>query len=238
MYIEVYFEPGSFAPPRFFDLVPKLKDIGFADVEFGNVGRVRIDPLEGSLEGGTIPRIRCWSVDRKRLVQLSPDTVFVNLVNIVGEYPGWDEFHSLFCSVNEAVQSTVGRPRIDTLSLNTIDELRVPLSNFVVGKYLDCGGKRIPAWYADTKEAFDIILRKGVLKTDGFNRLLNVAGRPSTDVFLLRILSEFHNVRGETRVEELLSTLHEESNESFESLLTKTTRDEVMGGVSEYANHG
>ncbi len=232
IFAEAHFEPGSFPSSRFFDVVPKLKSIGFTDVGIDSaIGPEVIESPELLLQPP--PRIRCWSPKRNRLVQLWPDTLAVNLV---GPYPGWDDYFRLFRTVHEAVRSIIGAVQLDTLALHTIDKFVVPIAMFTAGKYLQCGGVRIPAWYSDTRQAFDITLGKGLLKTDGFNRVLRIAGRPAEETFTIQITSLFHDAAHGKSAEELLSTLHEESNVSFYSLVTQTTVDEVMGGRVNHAN--
>jgi uncharacterized protein (TIGR04255 family) len=239
IFVEIHLEPGSFPPPQFFDVVPKIKGLGFADVEMGSVDRVAVNEAASPESAGelllqTAPRIRCWSGDRHRLVQLWPDTIAVNLV---GKYPGWDDYSRLFNDVCDAVRTVTGHLPIEMLALHTIDQIDVPLAGFTVGKYLQCGGKRIPSWYADTAQAFDITLGKGLLKTDGFNRVLKIAGRAADETFTIRILSVFQDTIKAKSIEQSLSDLHDESNESFYSLITPTTANQVLGGISNHARN-
>jgi uncharacterized protein (TIGR04255 family) len=235
IFAEAHLEPGSFAPPLFFDVIPALKAIGFSDVEIDSapVGPQQIAESPEVLLRPP-PRIRCWSANRDRLVQLWPDTFAVNRV---GKYLGWDDYFQLFRSVHDRLKTTIQGLRVDTLLLQTVDRIAVPIATFTVGKYLQCGGARIPEWYCDTTQAFDITLGKGVLRTDGFNRVLRIAGRPAGNLFTFDITSVFHDVARGRSAEDLLSELHRESNESFYSLVTQTTIDEVMGGVIDHATH-
>src|SRR5437867_11131756 len=88
IFAECVLTPGTLPVPRFFDTVPTLKARGFTDIEM--IGNVQMTANEGpSMQ----PRIRCWSADRRRLIQIAEDLVIVNLI---GDYPGWRPFIELF----------------------------------------------------------------------------------------------------------------------------------------------
>jgi uncharacterized protein (TIGR04255 family) len=233
IYSEVHLEPAFLTPPRFFEIVPGLKSLGFIEVEFGQVGTIQIDGAVGRVEQSTAPRIRCWKSDKTKLVQLAEDMIAVNLV---GPYPGWKDFRALFTSVHDLAGAALGTLPVVSLSLTTVDELVRPRDGFRVGTFFNCGGPRIPTWYKDVSHAFDITMGIGRLKEDGFNRQIRFSGRPSGESFTVRVNCVFHDKVAEpSQTLLLLETLHQESVDSFESIITDRTRGEVMGGA-KHAN--
>lgn len=234
IYSEVHFEPTAFAPPLFFDLVPHLKQIGFEDVQFGAIDVIQIDGEQRSVEKSSAPRVRCWSADKQRLIQLAEDMIAVNLV---APYPGWATYRDLFAGVRSAVVTALGLLPVESLSLNTIDRLVAPRPNFRLGMYLNCGGPKIPESCSDVAHAFDLTMGVGLLHEDGFNRQVRISGRPSESTFVVFINAVFHDrfQRGSDLVA-VLDNLHEESVQTFEAMITDLTRNEVMGGSKHVAS--
>jgi uncharacterized protein (TIGR04255 family) len=234
IYSETHFESGSFPPDQFFDVVPRLKEIGFSEVEIGEVGLIAVDAEEQQVTHSNVPRIRCWTKDRSRLVQLSEDVVVVNLV---GEYPGWDAFRDLFSSAHDTLPDPLVSRKVESLSLNTIDRLRVPRQGYRLGRYLACGGKFLPEWYSESTEAVDITLGRGILQEDGFNRQFRFKVRVKAEVSA-EIRSTFHDlVQAQLSLHKALEKLHDESSRAFEEMITNETRHSVMGGEKSYANN-
>lgn len=234
IYAELFFEPGTFAFTDMLQVVPPLQRRGFSVVEeSADVAEPTMDTLD-DLEQRTphVTRIRCWTEDRTRLVQLAHDSVAMNLVSPEGTYPGWPPF------VDDVVRPTwdilrqhAAKVRPVSLALNTLDRLAVPLGT-PLGEFLNCGGPRIPSVLADTTQAFDYDIGRGLLQADQKNRQLHISGRRRTDAFVINIHGVFHETiaRGGDVLAKL-EQLHDDANEVFESLLTDRTRNEVMKGT-------
>lgn len=233
IYSEVHFSVGAFTPTLFFDVVPALKSLGFESVHFGRSEVLGVAGDERDIQQPNAPHVRCWSSDKRRLVQLFEDMIAVNLV---APYPGWATYRDLFAGVRDVVIAEVGRLPVESLSLNTIDRLVAEREGFTLGKYLNCGGPRIPAACSEIQHAFDFTLGTGLLHDDGFNRQTRLSGRPVGGTFEIFISAVFHEAfsRGNDLVE-LLDKLHEESVDAFEGMITDVTRDEVMGGIKRVA---
>ncbi len=222
IYIECYLTPSTLTAARLFDVVPAVKAKGFTDVEM--LGNFQLGPGEAMVQ----PRVRCWSEGRKKLIQMSEDTLIVNLV---GGYPGWATFTELLETAVNAVTGAAGGVAFASMNLNTIDRFSVPVEGYVFDRYVSCGGKIVPDWYRDSREALDITLGKGLLQDDARNRQINVKVLKRESV-LIEFRVGLHNlIGGERKWKDVLEMLHDESNEIFESLITDTTRSEIMGGL-------
>ena len=213
---------------------PATRGVQQAPDPLADVPEPPVDALD-DLEQRTphVTRIRCWTVDRTRLVQLAHDSVAMNLVSPEGTYPGWPPF------VGDVVRPTwdvlrqhAAKARPVSLALNTLDRFAVPLST-PLGEFLNCGGPRIPSVLADTTQAFDYDIGRGLLKADQKNRQLHISGRPHMDAYVINIHGVFHEtIAGGGDVLAKLEQLHDDANEVFESLLTDRTRNEVMKGTA------
>ncbi|MBI4677400.1 MAG: TIGR04255 family protein [Elusimicrobia bacterium] len=231
IYSEIFLERRSLGDSECFDLVPRFKAAGLDKIEMcqslGFPPQSEPVPSQGKVE--FVPRIRCWSPDKIRLAQVSRDVVTINLV---GQYPGWTAFQNLFDSALTALTSVVSKEKIKSISLHTIDKFEAPTEGFTLGKYLTAGGERIPAWYADVKDSCDINLGMGFVNREGYNKKLNIALRRTEKGYIFRINSEIHYlVKQGQVVKDLLEGLHEESNETFESVISDATRNTIMGGT-------
>jgi len=224
-------------PSELFAFVPKLGELGFRDLEMSGS-----PPLSGTLSetgvklvSDTSFRVRCWTEDRRRLVQITPDRLIVNNVVTEGtDYPGWLSFRKDFELALATYEDHVGQLGVEVLELGTIDEISQPAETFRLGSILNCGGQRIPGWYADCKIACDMSLGMGFLKVDRTNDHYKVRVRPASgDQMLTRIESHFVlalEAGADSRIH--LDDLHAKSNRHFEELITDYTREEVMGGTS------
>ncbi|MDQ3283682.1 MAG: hypothetical protein M3Q69_19950, partial [Acidobacteriota bacterium] len=180
IYAELFFEPGSFTFADVIQVVPPLQRRGFSVVEESaevpEPAMNTMDDLE--LRTPHVTRIRCWTDDRTRLVQLAHDSVAMNLVSPEGTYPGWPSFvHDVVRPAWDILRHHAVKARPVSLALNTLDRFAIPVGT-PVGEFLLCGGPRIPSVLADTKQAFDYDLGRGLLPTDEKNRQLHISGRP------------------------------------------------------------
>jgi uncharacterized protein (TIGR04255 family) len=231
IYSEIFLEPGSLAEGRFFDVVPKLKEVGFSEIEMTTAGfSLELEPGQG-LKPKEKPRIRCWKPGKREMAQVGEDLVVVNLM---GKYPGWDSFLQLFEQACGAVQAGLGAIPARSLSLRTIDRFSVAQRGFLIEEYLQVGGPLIPSWYADCQESMDVNIGRGYLQHDGRNRVIVVSVRTFTDPVTIEMQGGFHYaVKEGADVKGILKSLHAESNATFESIVTDRTRIEVMGGRKE-----
>jgi uncharacterized protein (TIGR04255 family) len=228
IYSEIYLEPGSLTEGRFFDVVPKLKDAGFSEIEMTTAGlTLDIQPGQG-FRPKEKPRVRCWKPGKRELAQVGEDLLVINLT---GDYPGWNAFLQLFTQVCDAVRKGLGSVPAGSLSLRTMDRFTVPKDGFLVSDYLQVGGPLVPSWYKNSRESMDITVGKGFLPHDGRNRVIGVAVRTIADPVTIEMQAAFHNtVSANNDLKDLLETLHSESNDTFESLITDRTRKAIMGG--------
>jgi len=227
---EVHLSTGSLTEARFFEVVPRLKELGFVDIEFATVG-LSLEIGQGAPIPREKQRVRCWKPGRKELVQVGEDLLISNLT---GDYPGWDAFVALFTRSLGALQDGLGTPDIRSLNLLTKDDFKVKKAGFLVSDYLNVGGPVVPRWYEGCNESLDLDMGYGLLETDGRNRQIHVTVHAAKDPIAVTIRANFHD-----RVEEgvdllgMLERLHSESNATFESLITPRLRDEVMEGRVE-----
>lgn len=232
IYAELFFAPGTFSFAQMLDVVPPLQRRGFSIVESADVAETNIDGSDDpEVRAAHVPRIRCWTEDKTRLVQLAPDSVAMNLVSPEGTYPGWEPFVSdVVHPICDILRQTASRARPVSLALNTLDRFAIP-RGLPLGEFLNCGGPRIPAILADTTQAFDYDIGRGLLATDQTNRQLHISGRPGAAAYLVNIHAVFHETipDGEDILRKL-EQLHDDANAVFESLITDRTRNEVMKG--------
>ncbi len=227
-YAELHLVTGTLTEARFFDVVPKLKELGFTEVELATAG-LSFDIKPGRLGmPRETQRVRCWKPGRQELAQVGED-LFV--VNLTGEYPGWDSFVRLFNEGLGALEAGLGGSSLRSLNLLTRDQFQVPREGFSVAEYLDVGGRVIPKWYEDCHESLDLSIGRGLLEPDGHNRQIQVGVRAAADPVTIAFQAAFHDLVQEgANPRAMLEALHNESNDTFESLITNRTRDQVMGG--------
>jgi hypothetical protein len=233
VYAELSLEHGQLNPQHFFSIGPRLASLGLTQVDFQTVTQsvsVRA-PASGppEMKLDEVPRVRCWHPDRTKLVQFSPDLIVVNLLR---PYTGWQTFEGLFrATMLQFEQVLGGALRGQTLSFLTTDQMRVAREGFSIGRYLNTGGLIVPAWYRDVAVAADLSLGYGQVEVDGHNRSLSIHVRPSPADVAIEIKAAFRqHLRGRSGIANELNELHEQSNETFEALVTDTTRNVVMGG--------
>jgi len=207
IYSEIWIEQNILTPPVFFEVVPKLKEIKLNKVEFGEVVGIALHPKR-TVEQQTVPRVRCWSDSQENLVQLSPNIVVVNQLH---NYKGWKAFREFFENVLNTLKPIVTPNHINSISLNTVDILKTPRKDFSFERYLNCDGPNLPKWYKGFSGSCDLTMGKG-FKPEGKNMLVHLT-------------SIFHDkLKTSGNWQDLLEQLHQESNHSFESLITDETR--------------
>lgn len=232
IYAELFFEPGSFPFAHMLEVVPPLQRRGFSIVESADVVEPNIEDVDDpDFRPTHIPRVRCWTEDKTRLVQLAPDNVAMNLVSPEGTYPGWEPFIAeVVRPTCEVLWQHASRARPTSLALNTLDRFAIP-NGLPLGEFLNCGGPRIPSILADTTQAFDYDIGRGLLHADRRNRQLHISGRPAATAYVVNIHAVFHEMISDNGdVLRKLEQLHDDANDVFESLITDRTRNEVMEG--------
>lgn len=232
IYATIFLVKGTLTQTKFFDIIPKIKESGLTEIEVGQIKQISLSKAQDNLEEllhTSIPRIRCWNDNKTQLVQLSPDRL---IINQVGEYLGWDKFESFFNKNLTLVKESLGSISYKSLLLNTIDNLTIPKKEYSLGKYLNCGGNKIPEWYRGSKEAIDISLGRGLLEVDHQNRQIQVKVRIQNENVHINIVSIFHDeIVDNMSITDSLNKLHLESSESFESIITDFTRNKIMEGI-------
>jgi uncharacterized protein (TIGR04255 family) len=153
-------------------------------------------------------------------------TATIVVFNQVGQYLGWNDFKA---NMGQLVQVIGDESSFDSVSLQTIDQLEVPRSEFTLGRYLVCGGTYVPGLYESSAEPCDISLGRGLLASDGFNRQLQVKVTSVGSGMRVRWHATFTNKLQGNSIAAKLEALHSESNEMFESMITDDTR-RFMGG--------
>lgn len=229
IYAELYLAPGTFPEKSFLSLAHELAKRGLDDHEFGHRAIVVRRDNDPAGEAKFVPRIRCWDRERTRLIQFSPDALYVNLV---GEYPGWKAFREHLKTACEAMESALGGPvHFTQIDLVTIDKWKVDRGGFTIGQFLDCSGIFIPKWYSDVSCSSDITLGQGFYHQDGFNRNVNVIVRVSENDADFQITASFGAANSREDFDALMDRLHSESLRCFEALITDRVRTEIMGGL-------
>ena len=223
---ELHLEAGTFSEKSFMAFARELAGGGLDDQELGHTAIV-LGEVEGQ-DPRLVPRIRCWDRERIRLVQFSPDAIYVNLI---GEFPGWDKFtehiRATRVALANALKGDIEPVRID---LTTIDKWKVGREGFTIGKYLNCNGLFIPRWYCDVSVSSDIILGQGFHAKDGFNKKVTVKIRTSDTDAQFQISATFGVTDHDRGFDVLLNELHHETVVCFEDLITDVVRNEIMGG--------
>lgn len=228
IYAELRLEVGTLPEKRFMALAGALAACGLDDQEFGHTAIAVSQNEEHEREVKFVPRIRCWDRERIRLVQFSPDAVYVNLV---GEYPGWNTFCEHLLTARAAIATVLESPaQFTQVDLVTIDKWKVDRVGFTIGQYLHCGGRFIPQWYSELDVSSDISLGQGFYLKDGFNKRVNVRIRTSNDAAQFQIVASFGEAGWQGDFDALMDRLHSESLRCFEALITDKVRNEVMGG--------
>lgn len=221
VYTEVFLAEGSLEPRHIFDISGSLREMGLAEVEF-----VHHAQTEAVLE--LLPKVRFWDPEKVKLVQLVKDRVIVNQLK---EYSGWVNFREVFQAIIKIVKENLENFNCKSLGFTTIDKFEVPSDGYSLSKWLNCNGEYIPKWLAVSKETCDVVIGRGLVNTEGFNRRLNIQVRKGENTFSIRIESGFRDqVKQEEDVYEKLEGLHRESTEFFEKIITDDLRLDVMGG--------
>ncbi len=225
---ELRLEAGTLPEKSFLTLARELAAHGFDDQEFGHMVVVENQDQEQEPEPKIVPRIRCWDRERVKLIQFSPDAVYMNLI---GEYPGWDKFTEHIRTTRAFIENALkSNLQIIQVDLQTIDKWKVDPAGFTIGQYLNCGGHFIPKWYSEVRVSSDISLGQGFHHKDGFNKKVNVRVRTSEDNVQFQILITLGVTDQQRDFDTLMEKLHSESVECFEALITDRVRNEVMGG--------
>lgn len=225
---ELHLEAGTLPEKSFMSLARELAACGFEDQEFMNAVIIENQDQEQEPEPKVVPRIRCWDRERVRLVQLSPDVVYANLI---GEYPGWEKFVEHMQTTRTAIANALNiQVQFTRVDLTTIDKWKVGLEGFTIGQYLDCDGPFIPRWYSEVGVSSDIILGQGFHHKDGFNKKLHITIRTSEHNVQFQIRATFGVTGEQMDFDALMDRLHKEAVQCFESLITDKVRNEVMGG--------
>jgi uncharacterized protein (TIGR04255 family) len=227
-YLEFSFKKDTISQSMMFDIVPLIKGIDLDNIEITNIDQALL--LEGQIQKASIPRFRCWSKDRNSLVQLSPDQV---IINKVGKYLGWTDFSELYTKTLVALEPKVKINDIQAVTFTTIDLFQEPMHNFLIDKFLNCNGAIIPQWYNNVKEPIDIAIGKGFLPNDGYNKQIKIAGRKLNEEYQIHITSLFQKKVNISNVESLkkeIEELHDDSNYTFEAMITEYLRENILGG--------
>jgi uncharacterized protein (TIGR04255 family) len=228
IYAELRLEVGTLPEKSFMALANELAARGLDDQEFGHTAIAASQDKEQEREAKIVPRIRCWDRERIRLVQFSPDALYVNLV---GEYPGWDTFCEHLRTTRAAITNALKCPlQFTQVDLVTIDKWKVDRVGFTIGQYLNCGGLFIPEWYSEIGVSSDISLRQGFHLKDGFNKRVNVIVRTSDNDVQFQVVASFGETGWQGDFDALMDRLHSESLQCFEALITDRVRNEIMGG--------
>jgi uncharacterized protein (TIGR04255 family) len=172
--------------------------------------------------------VRCWRPGRAELVQLVQDLIVVNLT---GAYPGWDAFVELFAQARKALAAGLGDVEVSSLNFAAIDRFEVPRAGFSISQYLNVGGPIVPKWYVDCTESLDLDMGRGLLDQDGHNRQIHIDVRSAQDPVKVTFRTQFHDrVPAGGDLVQVLSRLHDESNLTFEAMITDRLRTMIMGG--------
>ena len=217
IFVELRTEPGGLGLQESSQIATKLQTRLGAPMEWTQA----VGP--GLIE----PRIRCWSTERRELVQLGPD-LFV--VNRLGPYLGWDSFMELFGWALGVVTEVSPAFTPATVALSTVDGIDAPRDGFTMGRYLACGGRFVPGWYADVRDASDINLGRGTIDENAYNRQASIAVRmaPERALVQLNVMLQ-ERIGGTSDLLGVLARLHDESNQMFEDIISDGTRA-LMGG--------
>lgn len=225
-YAEIHLAPGVLSEAQFFDVVPRLKTLGFSEVEFSTVG-LKLDIKQGR-PPRELQRVRCWKPGRTQLVQVGEDLLVANLT---GEYPGWSSFVQLFDEAYQALVDGLGKVEPVSLNVAALDSFEVPKEGFSVSEYLAVGGMIIPQWYAQSAESLDLTLGRGLLEVDGENRQVHVSVRSAADPVKISFRTQCHDrLAAGSDLKARLQRLHDNTNSIFEALITDRVRQTVMGG--------
>jgi uncharacterized protein (TIGR04255 family) len=226
--VELHLVEGALPEKNFMMLVSELASYGLNNLEFAQALTVIHQDNEQEPEPKIVPRIRCWDQERVRLVQISPDVV---VVNVIGEYPGWGKFNEHVRTACEAIAKALKSDfQPARVELTTIDKWKADLAGFTIGQYLNCGGPVIPEWYSEVGVSSDISLGQGFYNKDGFNKRVKITARPTDDNVEFQLVITFGKTNQQKDLNTLMESLHSDSVQCFEGIITNKIREEVMGG--------
>ena len=231
-FAELYLAKGSLSAEKVIHFVPHIEAVGFNQIEMANIEEFSLNLAPGRPDSlnrtATTPRIRCWNKDKNKLIQLFEDRI---VVHQVGQYLGWDEFRSLFEQTLNICSSQLSNFKTESVVFQTIDQFEVDSKDFVFSKYLSCDGSIFPAWYKDEKSSGDLTLGKGLLNEEGKNRQIHASIRKTAEKTIVNLRCVFQSLLQNGTPMKLLENLHEESNKTFEAMITEHTRTNVMMGT-------
>jgi uncharacterized protein (TIGR04255 family) len=226
LYVEVRFKPGTLSQANIIAIIPELSQLGIGDVNIGQSPLLNQTQI-GYPQFSMVPRIRCLDKTKTRIVQFSPDLAIVDLV---GDYPGWDTFEGFVSQVVGLISKIHPGAIIDSLNLVAKDAFSVAFDGFTIGRYLDCNGEVIPKLYSDIKSASDLMLGYGFFPIDGSNSQAKIAVRINKETVAITFETYCLKKLAETVIG-TLRILHDELNRRFEAMITQETRNNVFGGL-------
>lgn len=226
IFSELRFATGTLPSARLVEIVGAVGQKFKGTTEFAQL--LTATSEQTGVRPNIAPSLRYWSPDKTTLFQFSEDLVVVNQLR---RYEGWSGFVQLFRTVTSILATNLGELSIASLSLNCIDKLEVEVAGFALGEYLECRGPHLPDSFADAREPFDIVTGRGIVSLNGSNRQIRATGRVEQAKFIVQLETKIERrVESSAKLFDVLEDLHDESNATFEDLITDRTR-RLMGGA-------
>jgi len=220
IYTRIFLNNGQLSNSRILDFACSLKEIGYTNNDIV----LASEPSTGTNEFTS--RIRCWDQEKIKLIQLSKDTIIFNYVK---EYPGWTAFKEFVKEGLDALDKNINT-NFQSVDIRTIDTFEIPDDSYRFGDWINCKSDKIPAWYNDSTDTIDITMGKGSIKSDCQNRQLLLSARKEGGKVRFKIEAAFHDRKHHDDLFSMMDTFHQESNHTFESIITDRVRIEIMEG--------
>jgi hypothetical protein len=117
------------------------------------------------------------------------------------------------------------------MTLGAIDQFELPRAGYSMSTVLNVGGTIVPQWYADSTESVDLDMGRGLLDRDGHNRQVHINALVGSDLVKITLRTQLSvRIAGMSAVPDALARLHDESNATFEAMITDYVRNKIMGG--------
>lgn len=219
---------------RFYDLV---RD-SYPNREAGEAVETDVGKVQGGIRQQVrhSPRMRFFSSDRNRVLQVGPNLL---VANVLRPYPGWASFKPDIIHALSAYYESADPDQIEHLTLRYIDRLEIPRRDFhQLDKWIACDGSTFPRRLASTDQGLAFRLET----VDTPFRRLDIAlglGFPDRDADCVVLMLDMSQTRLESRSdsagrETLLDEMHGALVMTFENCIRDPWRN-LMGPLTEQA---
>lgn len=165
-------------------------------------------------------RIRCWSKDKKKLIQFYENRIAYNCIDV---YDGWDEF-------KHEVDSVIGKFDKDMfthLTLCYMDNFKIGKVDYNFSNLFKCC-EYIPKFLMDSTYSIDLKLGKGMLIKDDTNNQFHIQVKDIGSEMEISIITA-KGLKSQYDIDNF-EFMHTYCIEVFEKVITDHIRDVIMEG--------